>query len=280
MAYQCPAPLPGQGKVSVQKQEGVIVMELLILGLVTFIASTIQSATGFGFALLAVTPFLMVLDSGAAFQLVMVICLVISLVIWPALRGRAPRSLLAFLAAGSAAGFPIGIAANALMDIEALKAVVGAVVIIVAAQTAWQFWVIRRALEPGHERPPGRDAAAGRGAALGVGVVAGVLTSALAMPGPAVMLYLSRTALDKDAIRATILTFFIFAYGGALALQAGLVGIETGTWTTAAVLVPPALAGVAAGHVLARRITQAVFRWTILLILVCNGMFILASVIF
>ena len=251
-------------------------MELLILGLVTFIGSTLQSATGFGFALLAVTPFLMVLDSGAAFQLVMVICLVISLVIWPALGGRAPGSLLASLAAGSAAGFPIGLAAHALMDLDALKAVVGAVVIIVAAQTAWQLRVIQRAPGPGHERSRPPHAGAG----FCVGVVSGALTSALAMPGPAVMLYLSRTALDKDAIRATILTFFIFAYGGALALQAGLVGIETGTWTTAAALVLPALAGVAAGHVLARRITQGVFRWTILLILLCNGLFILASVVF
>lgn len=254
-------------------------MELLILGLVTFIASTIQSATGFGFALLAVTPFLIVLDSGAAFQLVIVICLVISLVIWPALRGRAPRSLLVVLAAGCAAGFPIGIAAHALMDLEALKAVVGAVVIIVAGQTAWQFRVIRRALEPGHERAAGRGRAPRGGAGIGVGVVAGALTSALAMPGPAVMLYLSRTALDKDAIRATILTFFIFAYGGALALQAAVVGIESGTWTTAAALLPPALAGVAAGHLLARRITQTVFRWTILVILLCNGLFILAGVV-
>ena len=255
-------------------------MELLILGLVTFIASTIQSATGFGFALLAVSPFLIVLDSGAAFQLVIVICLVISVAIWPALRGAAPKSLLVVLAAGSAAGFPIGIYANALMDIEVLKAVVGAVVIIVAAQTAWQFRVIRRALKPGHERPPGRDAAAGGGVGLGVGVVAGALTSALAMPGPVVMLYLSRTALDKDAIRATILTFFIFAYSGALALQAAMVGIEPGIWKTAAALLVPALAGVAAGHVLARRITQTVFRWSVLLILSCNGLFILASVVF
>ena len=250
-------------------------MELLILGLVTFIGSTLQTATGFGFALLAVTPFLMVLDSGVAFQLVMVICLVISLVIWPKLAGRAPRSLLAYLAAGCAAGFPIGLAAHALLDLDALKAVVGAVVIIVAAETAWHLRLVHGAPGPGHDR----GGAAGAAATIGVGVVSGALTSALAMPGPAVMLYLSRTALDKDAIRATILTFFIFAYGGALALQAGLVGIETGTWTTAAVLLPPALAGVAAGHALARRITQAVFRWTILVILLCNGLFILASVI-
>lgn len=255
-------------------------MELIILGAITFVAAIIQSATGFGFALLAVSPFLIVLDSGVAFQLVIVICLVISLVILPVLGWRAPKSLLVSLALGCAAGFPIGIAAHSLMDLDTLKAVVGAIVIIVAAQTAWQLRVIRRAIESDHERAAGRGGEAGGGAAFGVGVVSGALTSALAMPGPAVMLYLSRTAMGKDAIRATILTFFIFAYGGALALQAALVGIETDTWTTAAALVPPALAGVAAGHALARRITQAAFRWTILVILLCNGLFILAGVVF
>jgi uncharacterized membrane protein YfcA len=250
-------------------------MELLILIIVTFIGSTIQTATGFGFALLAVTPFLMVLNSGAAFQLVMVICLVISLAVWPKLAGLAPKSLLVVLAAGCAVGFPIGLAALSWMDLEALKAMVGIVVIFVAGQTAWQFRLRRRATEPGNEQSP----APRTGAGFSVGVVSGALTSALAMPGPVVMLYLSRTGLDKDAVRATILTFFIFAYGGALALQAGLVGIEAGTWKTAAILVPPALAGVAAGHALARRITQAAFRWTILAILLCNGLFILAGVL-
>ena len=103
-----------------------MVIELLILGLVTFIGSTLQTATGFGFALLAVTPFLMVLDSGVAFQLVMVICLVISLVIWPKLAGRAPKSLLAYLAAGCAAGFPIGLAAHALLDLDDRRRPAGA----------------------------------------------------------------------------------------------------------------------------------------------------------
>lgn len=250
-------------------------MELLILIGVTFIGSTIQTATGFGFALLAVTPFLMVLDSGAAFQLVMIICLAISLAVWPKLAGRAPRSLLVVLAAGCAVGFPLGLAALSWMDLAALKAGVGIVVILVAAQTAWQFRLGQQTIKPGDEK--GRTPHGGTG--FSVGVVSGALTSALAMPGPVVMLYLSRTGLDKDAIRATILTFFIFAYGGALALQAGLVGIEAGTWKTAAALLLPALAGVAAGHALARRITQAAFRWTILAILLCNGLFILASVL-
>ncbi len=55
------------------------------------------------------------------------------------------------------------------------------------------------------------------------------------------MLYLSRTALGKNEIRATILIFFIFSYAGALVSQAVLIGLESQTWLTAAVLTPSTL---------------------------------------
>ena len=91
------------------------------------------------------------------------------------------------------------------------------------------------------------------------------------------MLYLSRTALGKNEIRATILTFFLFSYGGALLLQATLIGIEYQTWITAAVLTPSALVGVVAGHLLSKKINQQLFKGLVLFVLLLTGLFMLLN---
>ena len=70
-------------------------MDFALLLLVTFFAATVQSAIGFGFGLIAVPTFLIVLNSVAAIQLVIIITLIMSCVHWPKLRGFAsPLSTL------------------------------------------------------------------------------------------------------------------------------------------------------------------------------------------
>ncbi len=50
-------------------------MDWVYLAVITLLAATIQSATGFGFGLIAVPVFLLILDSVDAIQMVMIIIL-------------------------------------------------------------------------------------------------------------------------------------------------------------------------------------------------------------
>ena len=247
-------------------------MDWLILALVTFLAATIQSATGFGFALLSVATFLTVLNSAAAIQLIIIISLVISCVLWPSLRGQAPPSLLRYLVIGSVLGFPMGIFGYLHMDLSTLKLVIAVLVLTVALQTAWQTLRYRH-----YAKPAGHSI--GRTMPFVIGTASGAMGSCLAMPGPVVMLYLSRTALAKQQIRATILQLFFFSYLGALLLQITMVGVDRQTWQAAFVLGPIAALGAAAGHRLARRISQALFRWVVLFILISTGLYMLVNVL-
>ena len=52
------------------------------------------------------------------------------------------------------------------------------------------------------------------------------------------VLYLTRIAAAKDTLRATALTFFAASYLASLILQAAVVGIASGVWVTAALLLP------------------------------------------
>jgi len=133
--------------------------------------------------------------------------------------------------------FPLGILIYNQFDLDAIKLMVATLIILNSLQNGWHLFHKVRKNTNLIDRPQRR------GAILGVGVASGLMASALVMPGPAVMIYLSRTALGKNEIRATILTFFIFSYAGALVSQAVLIGIESQTWFTAAVLTPSAPIG-------------------------------------
>lgn len=246
-------------------------MEWTLLLIVTFFAATVQSATGFGFGLIAVSVFLILLDSIAAIQIVIIITLIMSIIHWPKLKGLAPPHLLKWLLVGCTLGFPLGILVYSQMDIEAIKLVVAILIILISLQNGWLLLAGKKQKSNSSEQQHGVKPL------LGVGVVSGLMASAMAMPGPAIMLYLSRTNLSKNEIRATIITSFVFSYGGALVLQTLFIGIETQTWVTAGILTPAALVGVVAGHMISTKINQKLFKWLILFILMLTGWFMLFS---
>ncbi len=101
------------------------------------------------------------------------------------------------------------------------------------------------------------------------------MATSLAMPGPAVILYLAAMGFGKDTSRAVVLTLFAFSYAGALALQTVLVGIERPIWLAAAGLAPVAMVGAVVGHLVARYLSERLFRRAVLLILMAAGAYTL-----
>lgn len=234
------------------------------LALAAFTAAIIQAAAGFGFAILAVPVFLLVLESLAAIQIAAVASFALSLVLLPRLWHTAPKDLLAALGLGSLAGFPIGMAVFQAADMSTAKLAVGLLVAIFAVVLLLRDYagVIPNAAFQAKSRP--RDFA--------IGVVSGVMSAAFAMPGPAVLIYLAALNVSKDASRALTLTLFAFSYGAVTALHALWGGMTTHTWALAAMLVPVVLLGAVAGHLVARRLSEPGFRVVVLAILLVSGL--------
>ena len=84
---------------------------------------------------------------------------------------------------------------------------------------------------------------------------------------------------DKNATRSLTLTFFAFSYGASLVLQAMTVGISAGVWVTAGIPIPVAAGGALLGHVLSRRISEAVFRRVVLGLVAATGGLVLLDVV-
>ena len=266
----------------------------LQLGLVTVLAATVQGAIGFAFTLLALPLFLLVLESTEAIQILLVLNLVVPLCLVRHLWRDAPTDLARLLIMGAVLGLPLGMVMFAYASLDTVKVVVGALVLAFAGVLALRPSSLAAEPSTSTTEPPtgsavpSEDASNPRSAnsqtpryrkpsVLLVGVAAGAMASALSMPGPVLVLYMTGIGLSKTAFRALSLSLSVFLYSAALVLQAATVGVPPRVWITVATLVPLAWVGGLAGHALAGRIGETTFLRLVLLLLLATGLYTLIT---
>ncbi len=241
--------------------------ELSVLALLigaAFAGAFVQSAVGFGFALIAAPLFLTAMKSGAAMQVLVAIHVVQSAMLVPGLWRKAPKKLLQPMLVGSLAGFPLGLAIFLALDLDTLKLAVGIVMLVFTALLVARdnSWLSRLSVSSGPPHPA---------AAASVGASAGALTSVLVMPGPPLILYVAARRLGKEETRALSLTFFAFCYVAVTLLHAVWTGMSSATWAMAGVLSPVVIIGTLLGDRLARWLSEAWFRAAVLAVSFLSG---------
>ena len=240
------------------------------LAATTFAASLLQAAGGFGFAVVAVPLFLLLVEPARAIQLVIIITAALSLAVLPRLwRAIAPRLLLR-LTAGSLIGLPFGLAAFRYSDPRLVRIVAGAgvlgfAVLITALRTRGSRSVGRAHLA----MTPGRDLAAG--------TVSGAATALVGMSGPPVVIYLILAEMPPRTVRATLLAFFALIYAATLAAHAATIGVPASTWAAAAILIPFAVLGGLAGRPLGDRLGADAFAVLAIVLLGAAGLYTLVA---
>ena len=258
-------------------------MDWAQLGLVTLLAAAVQGAVGFAFTLLAVSFFLLILQSAEAVQVLLVLNMVICGSLCLHLWKDVPLALWRLLMAGAVVGVPVGVAAFAYANLTAIYLAVAVVILVFTVALAWQKAPMVAAgsgdgsSDAGGSPPAGGSAPYRSQSVFAVGTVAGVMTAALGMPGPVLVLYLTAIGIDRATFRAVSLTLFTALYVAALLLQSATVGIPGRVWITAAALVPLAWAGAALGHAWARHIGEILFRRFVLLLLAATGSYMLIT---
>ncbi len=234
-----------------------------LIAAISFFAALAQGATGFGFAIIALPLFLSVMDSLDAVGLTIILNLLVSFVLVPGLWRQVPKGPLARLSLGSVIGFPIGLAIFLHASLDGVRLAVGLIILLFAV---WLAAGSRQAKSVDGPRHKGwMDAF--------VGILSGAMTTALAMPGPSLMLYLSAIGMDKAALRATTLCLFTLSYGTALILQAAVGAVPILIWQTVALAALPTVIGAWAGHRLAPKLGDGLFRTIVLAILVATGLY-------
>ena len=196
------------------------------------LGAAVQSATGFGFALILSPALLAVLDPYEAVTALLVLGLALNLLVL--FDGGTPgpvrwRELVPVLAA-AVPGLVLGAAALALLDKPPLQILVGLVVVAAAAVQLRA----RAAGRPSRQR-----------SATAAGLARGALTTSISFSGPPLVLLLESRGVAPAELRATLAALFLALNRAGCALLVPLAGPDR--IAPAGVLVP-LLALVVAGH--------------------------------
>jgi uncharacterized protein len=188
-----------------------------------FAGAFVQSATGFGFALVLSPALFAVLEPVEAVTALLLLGLALNLLVLFE-RGRPEhvdwRALAPMLAA-ALPGLAAGVVLLTRLSKPALQVVVGVAVVLAAG---WQLRQRRR-----HERPRLPPVAG-----LAVGFVSGVLTTSVSVSGPPIVLWLEARGVRPEEFRASLAASFLalnltggavlLAAEGGGVLDAGIVG--------------------------------------------------------
>ena len=234
----------------------------------TFVAALLQAISGFGFAVLAVPIYLLLVDPAQAVQLAIILSTALAFAVVPGLRRTIAPALFLRLSVGSLAGLPIGLFSFRYADPLLVRLGVGATILAFAVMMAG---FRRRGGQPWvpFGRTQTRDLAAG--------AVAGAATALVGMAGPPVLIYLLLAGTAAQTVRATLLAFFALSYGATIASHAATIGIPGPTWVVAGILAPFALLGGLAGRPIGDRLGSGGFAILAIALLTVAGLYTLAA---
>ncbi|WP_175989455.1 sulfite exporter TauE/SafE family protein [Bacillus sp. Marseille-Q1617] len=231
---------------------------------IIFIASILQTSTGFGFSIMA-TPFLLLLfQPDEAIQINLILSLLISLALVWKIRTFIDIHLMRKFITGSLAGVPVGIFIfMTIDDLTTFKIVVSVLLLALTVLLLLKFRI---------KRTPFRDYL--------IGGISGMLTTSIGMPGPPLLLYFTGTGTKKEVLRATTLAFYLFIYLISLMTQLMFSGTTREVWESSLYAIPLVALGLLLGQILFNWINQQIFTIFTYVLLSFTGIYLLIESIF
>ncbi len=237
-------------------------MNTYALILIVLIASTMQAATGFGFAIMSIPFLLLLLDPRDAIQLNILLALIISLMMIYKIRHTVKAATLKRLIMGSLLGTLPGILIFIFLDVRPLKLLISVLLLIstclLAAKIRFKESNTKEFL---------------------MGVCSGFLTTSIGMPGPPLMIYYAGTDLDKATIRSTTVAYFVFINLLSILMQTFLYGSSAIVWKSTLISLPFLVLGIVLGQFVFVRLNQQRLQQLIYLLLFFTSIYLFITTI-
>ena len=232
---------------------------MALAAVAAFAGAAVQSATGFGFALVLSPALFAVMDPVEAVTALLVLGLALNLLVL--FEGGRPEHVdwraLAPMLVAAVPGLAIGAVALTQLSKEVLQVAVGVAVIAAAG------WQLRERARGHRPIPPA--------AAWGAGFASGALTTSISVSGPPLVLWLEARGVRPEEFRASLAASFLaLNLVGAIVL---LAAEGTGAFDAGAVAVLLALvvAGYALGALAFRRLDRERFFTLVLALVAATG---------
>jgi uncharacterized protein len=232
---------------------------MALAAVAAFAGAAVQSATGFGFALVLSPALFAVMDPVEAVTALLVLGLALNLLVL--FEGGRPQHVdwraLAPMLLAALPGLAAGAVALTQLSKETLQVTVGVAVIAAAG------WQLRQPASSRPRLPPA--------AAWAAGFASGALTTSISVSGPPIVLWLEARGVRPEEFRASLAASFLVlnVAGGVVLLAAE----GSGAFDAAAVAVLLALvvAGYAVGAVGFRRLDRERFFNLVLVLVALTG---------
>jgi uncharacterized protein len=233
---------------------------MALAAVAAFAGAAVQSATGFGFALVLSPALFAVMDPVEAVTALLVLGAALNLLIL--FEGGRPEHVdwraLAPMLLAALPGLAVGAVALTQLSKEVLQVAVGVAVI---AAAGWQL----------RQRRGARVRHIGSAAGLAAGFASGALTTSISVSGPPLVLWLEAHGVRPEEFRASLAASFLAlnVAGGAVLLFAEGGGVfDAGTVTVLLALV---VAGYAIGAFAFRRLDRERFFNLVLILVALTG---------
>ena len=228
-----------------------IVLVLLII----FATSIVQSVSGFGFALLAVPLMVFVIDLQSAVIISSFVGTLSNLLQSWQLRRNIEKTMTKRFLLATIIGSPVGLLLFVYANQSALKIVLGVSIL-------FGVFVLSRGLELQHVSTL-LDWA--------MGVLSGVLLMSTSTNGPPLVFVLQARKIDPSTFRATLNVVFLVSGAFGL-LMFGLAGeVLRSDVNMAAVSVPAMVLGITLGGAMRKHVRQKLFKKIVLALLAVGG---------
>jgi uncharacterized protein len=230
---------------------------MVLAAVAAFAGAAVQSATGFGFALVLSPALFAVLEPAEAVTALLLLGAVLNVLVVAEAGGHARWRSLPGMLAAALPGLVVGAVALAALSREPLQVAVGVAVIAAAV------WQLRHRVSP--RRVPAAVA----------GFLSGVLTTSISISGPPLVLWLESMRVPPAEVRATLAAAFLAlnAIGALVLAVAGDASVDSSVWPLLALVV----AGYGAGALAFRRLDQRHFSNIVLGLVICTGVASMAA---
>lgn len=222
---------------------------------VVFIATCVQTITGFGFSIIA-TPLLVVLiEPRLGIQVnILMSLLMVSTLSWVLWR-EANIRLLKHMISAAALAAPFGVIIGSWVPDDFLVSSVGGILLMVGAL---------RVVDVVFLATPKKSSTAG--------AASGFLASALGMPGPPILAYLSGIGCEKSEMRATSLLFFVIVYLLAIFWHSGIGDFQIAAVSISLLSIPALAVGLFFGNLIHKRVPAHRFEHLITALVILIGL--------
>ena len=232
---------------------------MALAAVAAFAGAAVQSATGFGFALVLSPALFAAMEPVEAVIALLVLGLALNLLVL--FEGGRPEHVdwraLAPMLLAAVPGLAIGAVALTQLSKEVLQVAVGVAVIAAAG------WQLRERARGHRPLPPA--------AAWGAGFASGALTTSISVSGPPLVLWLEARGVRPEEFRASLAASFLalnLAGGVVLLAAEGTGAFDAGAVAVLLVLV---VAGYALGSVAFRRLDRERFFTLVLALVAATG---------